>query len=805
MRTEKLRIALTVPVRFRILIPIAFVLATGDTAGIAQAPAPVVNDRATIVTGPEPMPPIPNSLTRLVDSTGAPISGAHVYDTIPSGARGKLVGTTDSNGRLVSTCSNCEFTEQLIVEADGFSPRTVSWQADTVVLQLAGASETVSVTAYRAPLGDLESPVSTRTLSQQELQQSAPVTLDGQLRQVPGLETFRRSSSLVANPSSQGLSLRGLGSTSASRTLVTEDDIPLNDAFGGWIHWEEPPELSIRSIEVVRGGASDLYGSSAIGGVVNVLPARPTSNLAELKSSYGSENTYQNSLFLSAHPGPWGLLATGGVLGTDGFIQLAPAARGPVDTNSNVHAQNGLVLLDRTFGASTPAAAQPLRLFLRTSAMNEARANGTPLQSNGTRLWRYATGADWNGPRSGTLTFRAYGSAEHYRQTFSTILSTNQPRDGEVLNRFARTPDDELGAVLHWSQPLATRVLGPGLLYVVGADTHDVRAHDIETTISKGVASPIDLSDRQRQTGAYAELLFTRAAWTLSASGRFDWFSNFDGVRTEPVLVALPHLAERVFDPRLGVSRKLGEHFALSATGFRAYRAPTPNELYRSTQVGSLLTLPNNYLRSERATGWEVGLATLHTWGEVRSTYFWTRVNRPITALTTDATSNPIKLMRENLGQIESRGVSLDFELQPFHTLSDLRWITFQGGYQHTNATVTQYAQQPQLVGNWIPQVAHNMGTLQIRGFRPRIGSLNIASRVSGRQFDDDANTYLLHSYFKLDAFAAHDFGSRFELFASGENLVNRAIEVGRTPTLTLANPRTARIGINVKLTHSAK
>ena len=99
--------------------------------------------------------------------------------------------------------------------------------------------------------------------------------MDDALRQLPGVELFRRSSSLVANPSSQGISLRGLGSTSASRTLVTEDDVPLNDPLGGWIHWQETPELAIRDVELLRGGASDLYGSSAIGGVVNVIAHTP--------------------------------------------------------------------------------------------------------------------------------------------------------------------------------------------------------------------------------------------------------------------------------------------------------------------------------------------------------------------------------------------------------------------------------------------------------------------------------------------------------------------------------------------------
>ena len=40
-----------------------------------------------------------------------------------------------------------------------------------------------------------------------------------------------------------------------------------------------------------------------------------------------------------------------------------------------------------------------LRLFVRGSGFNEARNNGTPYQTNGTRLWRYATGGDWNAPR----------------------------------------------------------------------------------------------------------------------------------------------------------------------------------------------------------------------------------------------------------------------------------------------------------------------------------------------------------------------------------------------------------------------
>jgi outer membrane receptor protein involved in Fe transport len=676
----------------------------------------------------------------------------------------------------------------LRVTTAGFRQMSLQLIADAAVrLQPASTSEEVTVTAYRAPLGVLESPTDSRLLSQTALDTTPAITLDGEMRQLPGVELFRRSSSLVANPTSQGVSLRGLGSTSASRTLVTQDDIPLNDAFGGWIHWEEQPELSVNSIELVRGGVSDLYGSSAIGGVISLVPARPAEDLAELRSSYGAVGTYDDSLLLQAKRGHQGLMVSGGVLGTDGYIQEAPWQRGPVDIASNMHSQNGVVLVENESG--------PLRLFVRGSGFSEARGNGTPYQTNGTRIWRYAIGGDWRGPHSSSLTTRLYGSTEHYRQTFSQIANPTTLRNSETLTKFSLTPDNELGAATHWSQPL-----GAGLLVVAGADTHDVRVWDREQTFGKSAALT-NLHDHQRDSAAYAELMWVRHNWTLIASGRMDWFQNYNGQlliwngssweleQTQPA-----QFGQRVFDPRLGLARKLWNHWAVSASGFRAFRAPTPNELYRSTQVGNQLTEPNGSLLSERATGWESGLSTEWRWGTIRSSYFLTQVNRPITAVTINSQSSPILLMRENLGQIESRGVAVDF------TLSPRNWMAVDGGYQYAHAIVTQYSLETSLVGNWIPEVARNMATLNLRASRPRIGILSLQSRLSGRQFDDAANTALLHGYFRLDAYASRDFGKRFQIFAAGENLLDRQIEVAKTPTTTLAMPRVARAGFLVRL-----
>jgi len=721
----------------------------------------------------------------VTDGSGAALPGATARDSA-----GKPAGRSDGAGKMNVECSvPC----QLRVSAPGFAEKDVRLTQDAVIqLEPSASTEQVTVTAYRSPLGSLESPATTRSLSQTALATTAAVTLDDQLRQLPGLELFRRSSSLVANPSSQGMSLRALGSTSASRTLITEDDVPLNDAFAGTIHWLEQPELAVKRIELVRGGVSDLYGSSAIGGVVNVVPVLPASNQAELRSSYGGEGTYDESLLLQAMRGHWGILAAGGTVGTDGYIQEALAQRGPVDIASNVHSQNGELLASRQSG--------PLRLFLHGSGFNEARNNGTPFQTNATRLWRYSTGGDWQGPHNGTLVARFYGSAEHFRQTFSGI--SNLPkfgdpncayRCGENPSKLSQTPNNDLGAVAHWSQPL-----GAGLLLVTGADTRDIRIWDQEQSLN-GSAPIGRVSDHQRDTGAYAEAMAARKAWTLTASGRFDWFQNFDGLKTvwngliwSTLSTTQPaHGDQHFFDPRVGLSRKLGQHWALSVSGFRAFREPTANELYRATQVGNQLTQANGSLLTERATGWEAGLASQRPWGNVRASYFLTEVNRPVVAVLTCATCSPILLKRENLGQIESKGVALDFELAP------RRWLALDGGYQYANATVTKGSQYP---GNWIPEVARNLATMNVRAFRPALGTLSLQGRLSGRQFDDAANTALLHSYFRLDAYGSHDFGKRIQFFAAGENLFNRQIEDSKTPTTTLGMPRVARAGFLIRL-----
>jgi len=66
--------------------------------------------------------------------------------------------------------------------------------------------------------------------------------------------------------------------------------------------------------------------------------------------------------------------------------------------------------------------------------------------------------------------------------------------------------------------------------------------------------------------------------------------------------------------------------------------------------------------------------------------------------------------------------------------------------------------------------------------------------------FDDDENTERLSGFFELNGYVAHSFPHGLELYAEAENILNRTIQAGRTPVLTLATPQVGTIGLRWRM-----
>src|SRR5205085_1820636 len=244
-----------------------------------------------------------------------------------------------------------------------------------IVLAPSPLSEQVTITATRTEtrLGDVAASIT--TLSSTDLSTTAATTLDDALRQATGFSLFRRSGSRTANPTSQGVSLRGVGASGASRAVVLVDGVPLNDPFGGWIYWSRVPRTSINSVEVLGGGASHLYGSDALGGVINISTRKPQAPALSLEASYGNEQTADASLFAGGRFSQWGASLAAESFKTDGYIIVDENQRGRVDIAANTRNATLNFTLERNFSNSGS-------VFARAAVFGEARSNGTPLQIN---------------------------------------------------------------------------------------------------------------------------------------------------------------------------------------------------------------------------------------------------------------------------------------------------------------------------------------------------------------------------------------------------------------------------------------
>ena len=174
------------------------------------------------------------------------------------------------------------------------------------------------------------------------------------------------------------MSLRGLGSSGASRSLVLWDGIPVNDPFGGWVYWTRLSPEEIERVELSRGAATSVFGDRAMSGAISLF-SRPAERL-HLIAAYegGNKNTHMLTGGLSHLWGRFGVSGTVRAFTTDGYYVVAEENRGAVDTPAGVRFVSGVTRVDY-LGARD-------RLFVKFDVLAEERANGTVLTHNSTNL-----------------------------------------------------------------------------------------------------------------------------------------------------------------------------------------------------------------------------------------------------------------------------------------------------------------------------------------------------------------------------------------------------------------------------------
>jgi outer membrane receptor protein involved in Fe transport len=742
----------------------------------------------------------------VADAQNAPVAGALV--SLEKQNKTLAQTATDAEGKF-SVAAGDETNLILKITAKGFADyeKSVGENDFSAPLNIVlsppnlRADVTVSVTQTETRLS--ETPASVVVLTRENLDVTAARNLDDALRQIAGFAMFRRSSSRTTNPTAQGANFRGLAGSGASRASVLLDGISVNDAFGGWTYWTRVPKSSVQQIEVLRGGASSLYGDAALSGAINLqTESIGKEPVLRFEASAGTQNTFDGSAFGAFGKNGWNFSASFDAFHTRGYVPIAEEERGAADFYANSRYQNGFLTIEKRFGEDSTQKRgdteilKNARIFLRGNLFSENRQNGTRLQTNRTYFRQTVFGADFPETRAGAFQLRSFVEKQIYDQIFSGV---SLDRNTENLTRVQRVPSQAFGANLFWSKAFGNHAVSSSFEF------RDVRGASDETIYANNRATSLVGAGGKERAFSVSIQDFWRASdkLNLSFGARFDGWENSNALSAtrnlttnQTAVVNFSDRNESAFSPRLAALYRVNENFSLYAAFSKSFRAPTLNELYRAFRVGNVLTLANENLKSERADNFEGGInfTGFSRRLNLRGNFYVAEVSRPVVSITLTSAPNLITRQRQNVGKTRARGLELDAE---FLLRKDLRFST---SFLLVDARVAEFPANPDLIGKFPPQVPRRQLNLQMFYRPPSQFSFGAQGRISGAQFEDDLNSLRLRPFFTLDVFAAYRAAKKIEVFTAVENVFNRRYDIGLTPNRTVAAPLSARVGLRFDL-----
>jgi outer membrane receptor protein involved in Fe transport len=657
----------------------------------------------------------------------------------------------------------------------------------------------VTVSATRAPERLSELPFTVEVIPQEAFSDPSAMTVDDVLQGTADFGLFRRNDSMTANPTTQGVSLRGLGPSGASRSLVVLDGVPLNDPFGGWVPWSLVPVGSLAGAEVVPGGGASAWGNEALAGVIQLFSRQPAAGSGSAQGWLGDFDTRRADLDQAIAVGPGVLELQGEAFATDGVILVSPQNRGPVDGDAASRHDSATARWRGPLGPAVDA-------VLTLRSYDEWRDNGTAYQQNRLHLLFGSAAFSGHAQPGETWNATAYFQEQSSSQTFSSV---NAARTAETpaSNQFS-VPTDALGFAAS-----STWVDASGAATTAGADLRDIRGETREDFSYSGGAYAEQRFAGGRQTfaGVFAERSQPLGPDVSAIAGvRLDRWENSDGhlrnteLATGELLLgtAYPTRTGTEFSPSAGLTWRLSDQLQLHLTGQRAFREPTLNELYRPFRVGSTVTEANAALSTEHADSAEIGVTWTRDRLRVTLDGFAARLDNPVSNVTLvqgpgtipgfgTLPAGGVGQERLNLGRVDTDGVQLGVDWRESDT-----W-TVDLSVMEEDVTVASAPVAPELVGNTLPEVPHFNASLGVTWHPLRRLYLMARVQRSGSEFDDDLNRLPLAAATVVNASLRIVLSVHADLFAAVENLGDSRVETAHSAlgVYNLAPPRTVGAG----------
>ena len=501
--------------------------------------------------------------------------------------------------------------------------------------------------------------------------ESASGRLEGVLADVAGLQQFRRSDARSANPTSQGISLRGIGGNASSRALLVLDGVPQADPFGGWVAFPAYATDRIGAIRVTRGGGSGYFGPGALAGTVELESASPAARPPLLGAiSYGSRAAIDASGSATLLRGPGFATLSAAYARGDGFVPTVAESRGPADRPAPYRQASAAFRSVIAVDGST-------ELQANLAAFTDRRERGTAFTRN------HSDGADASvrlvGRGRWGFSALAYLQARSFASEFASINAARTTTT-QTLDQY-NTPATGTGARVEIVPPL-----GAGIDLRLGADLRNTsgRTQELFTYVASLPTRRREAGGETRTVGAFGDLSIERGSVTVTLGGRVDRWRIADGFLRETPLAGGPPITDNSFagrdgtewTGRAGLAWTPVKPVTLRAAGYRGWRLPTLNELYRPFRVGADATAANATLSPERLTGLDGGVELTPGAGvSLAATLFWNRLDDAIANVAAGTgpgtfagvgfvAAGGVYRVRRNLDAIRSTGLEVDARWQ---------------------------------------------------------------------------------------------------------------------------------------------
>lgn len=615
----------------------------------------------------------------------------------------------------------------------------------------------VVVTATRTSATLSDAPAAVTVVNAQNIETKNVSRLGDVLDQVPSL--YLRGGALGQSQGTIGTSSMSLRGIDQTKMLILLDGQPIQDASSGKVNWRTPFIEDIARVEVVPGAFSSLYGSNAIGGVVNIITKQPDRRefTAKMKKGWGDASGEDASIyFRDKMENGLGFVGGLGHQDRDSYVNdfvvkvpVAGAAGTPVVGAQAITTREGVPAyligdMGTTPWNATNAAA---KLFYDLNARDKiyAGVNYQETRQGYTQFNTYLRNVSTGAPvSSGTLGINGQRVAlTNYDFTLFSFLPLHEAStryfagyDGTVgdgyllkadLARIERkynftlasptanwtsgagtlsdTPNDGIDGTVQLTFPVGSRhILVTGLALHKESVNQQIyalsnwRAPDSKTAVNSGY------NGHSTTVSVFAQDEFS-ATDTLKIylGGRWDdWETEGDNFsNAAPAGTTIyPARSVSAFNPKVSAVYKPMEAAILRASFGKSFRAPTNQDLYTSSTSRGRTTAGDPNLQPEHGTTWEVG-------GEFRftddtratATYYDTRLSNLIYLMQVSATNS----LRINAGKAKVQGIELGIAAKL------AKWLELDVNYAYVDSRMLENITDPLSVGKRLTDAPKNI------------------------------------------------------------------------------------------------